>query len=257
MAGRVAFVTGAGSGMGQLYARRLLDAGWAVAALDVNAAGLAALGERSGLLKLTVDVRDAEAVKAAAAQTEQSLGAIVRVINAAAIMPFGALLQMDPLTVRRIFEVNVLGLVNVAHATMPGMVARGTGEFVSFCSLSGHVPIFFMGAYSASKSATVTYTEVLYQENRRSGVHVACVCPPAVHTPLLEQGRATRWPRFLDVLPPIQPELVIDRIETALARRRFWVFPGWYTWLSAISRRLMPGVLWSMVRLIERPDHPV
>ena len=59
------------------------------------------------------------------------------------------------------------------------------------------------------------------------------------------------------MLPPIQPELVIDRIETALARRRFWVFPGWYTRLSAISRRLVPGLLWSMVRLIERPDRPV
>lgn len=254
MTSSVALVTGAGSGMGQLYARRLLQQGWSVAALDVNTAGLDALGERAELLKLAVDIRDEQAVRAAVARAESTLGPLDRVVNAAAIMPLGRVLEQDAATIRRIFEVNYMGLVHVSQATLPAMLARGRGEFVSFASLAGHVPIFYMGAYNASKFATVAYTEVLYQENRGRGVHIACVCPPAVNTPLLDQGRATRWPRFLDLFPPIKPETVLDALDRALRRRRFWVFPGWYTLFSLWQRRLMPGFVWWFVRLVERPS---
>lgn len=249
----VAFITGAGSGMGQLYARQLLDAGWAVAAIDVNQYGLDALGDCPGLLKHVADVCDHAAVAAAVQLTAAKLGPISRVVNCAAIMPFGELLDMPPDLVHRLFDINVGGLVNVAKATMPGMLERRRGEFISFASLAGHVPIFFMGAYSATKFAAVAYTEVLYQETRGRGVQVVCVCPPAVKTPLLEQGRATRWPRFLDVFPPIRPEQVLVAVERATRRRRFWVYPGWYTRTSVVLRRWMPGVMWGLVRLIERP----
>lgn len=250
---RVALITGAGSGMGQRYAQRLLAQGWRVAALDVNAAGLEALGDQPALLRLVADVRDEQAVRDAVARTEGEFGPLTRVVNAAAVMPLGAVLEQDAATVRRIFDINVMGLVHLSQATMPGMLARGSGEFVSFASLAGHLPIFFMGAYAASKFATVAYTEVLYQENRNHGVHVCCVCPPAVNTPLLEQGRATRWPRALDFYPMIEPDTVLDALDRALRRRRFWVFPGWYTLGNLWSRRLFPGLTWWILRLIEKP----
>lgn len=249
----VALITGGGSGMGLRYAQRLLDQGWKVAVLDVSTASLAALGDRAGLLPLVVDVRDAQAVEAAVAETERRLGPLQRVVNCAAIMPFGELVAMEPATVHRLFDINVGGLVNLTTAALPRLIARGRGEFVSFASLAGHVPIFYMGAYSATKFAVVAYTEVLAQETRGSGVQLHCVCPPAVNTPLLEQGRATRWPRFLDHFPPLPPDAVLDDLDRAIARRRFWVFPGPFTRLSIAMRRWMPGLLWWMVRLIERP----
>jgi NAD(P)-dependent dehydrogenase (short-subunit alcohol dehydrogenase family) len=254
MSTRVAFVTGAGSGMGRLYAVRLLQEGWRVAAVDISAEALASLAGGGALLRLVADVRDYEAVTAAVQQAEQQLGPIDRVVNCAAIMPLGALLDTDPSTVRRLFDVNVMGLVNVSQATMPRLLARGAGEFVSFASLAGLVPIFFMGAYGATKSAVISYTETLHQETRGRGVQVVCVCPPAVQTPLLQQGRDTRWPAFLDVLPPIEPARVIEAVERALRRGRFWVFPGWYTRASLIARRWTPGMLWWIVRRIERPE---
>jgi len=99
----------------------------------------------------------------------------------------------------------------------------------------------------------VAYTETLYQETRGRGVQVLCVCPPAVKTPLLQQGKDTRWPRFLDVLPMITADMVIDAVEKAIRRHRFWVFPGWYARSSVIVRRVMPGLLWGVVRVFERP----
>ncbi len=253
----VALITGAGSGMGQSCARRLLAAGWSVAALDVDAAGLARLGQSAQLVTLPVDVRDEAAIEASVERIESRLGPVTRVVHAAAIMPLGPLLEMDAATVRRICEVNFLGLVHVSHATLPRMLARGHGEFVSFASISGQVPIFYMGAYAASKAAVIAYTEVLAQEISGRGVQVLCVCPPAVRTPLLEQGRATRWPRFLDVFPPITAEAVLDAVDRALRRKRFWVHPGWYTRPSLWARRLAPGLLWRVVRAVERPDRPV
>lgn len=249
----VAFITGAASGMGRLYAGRLLAQGWQVAAIDLSADALDALGDSRSLLKIVADVRDFTAIDAAARRTEQELGPITRVVNCAAIMPLGAVLDGDPQTVHRLFDINVGGMVNVTKATMPQMLSRGAGEFISFASLAGHVPIFFMGAYGATKAAVVAYTETLYQETRGQGVQVLCVCPPAVQTPLLQQGKDTRWPKFLDVLPPITPERVIDAVEKAIGTRRFWVFPGWYARPSAIVRRLTPGFLWWVVRMFERP----
>lgn len=249
----VAFITGAASGMGRLYATRLLEQGWKVAAVDVgDVAGTHDESER--LLKLVVDVREFSAVEAAAQRTEQQLGAITRVVNCAAIMPLGAVLDMDPRTVRRLFDINVGGLVNVSKATMPLMLSRGAGEFISFASLAGHVPIFYMGAYAATKAAVISYTESLHQETRGRGVRVLCVCPPAVKTPLLQQGKDTRWPRFLDVLPTLAPGRVIDALEEAIRSGDFWVFPGWYTRPTIIVRRLVPGFLWWLVRKVERPD---
>lgn len=256
MTAKVALITGAGSGMGQAYARRLLRQGWCVAGLDVNRDGLEALGQFPLLVKLVVDLRDEQALLEAVRRIETALGPITRVVNAAAIMPLGPLLEMDAAAVGRIVDVNFLGLVRVSRATVPGMLARGHGEFISFASISGQVPIFFMGAYGASKAAVIAYTEVLEQETRGRGVHLVCVCPPAVKTPLLEQGRATRWPGFLDVLPPITIDTVLDAVERALQRKRFWVYPGWYTRPSVWARRLTPRLLWWFVRLVERPDAP-
>jgi NAD(P)-dependent dehydrogenase (short-subunit alcohol dehydrogenase family) len=249
----VAFITGAGSGMGRLYAGRLLEQGWQVTAVDVSEEALATIRDSEKLLKLVVDVRDFAAMEVAVQRTEQELGPITRVVNCAAIMPLGAVVDMDPQTVQRLFDINVGGLVNVTSATMPRMLSRGAGVFISFASLAGHVPIFYMGAYGATKSAVIAYTETMHQETRGRGVHVLCVCPPAVKTPLLQQGKDTRWPRSLDVLPMITADMVIDAVEKAIRKGRFWVFPGWYTRYSVIVRRVVPALLWWVVRAFERP----
>lgn len=246
------FITGAGSGMGQLAARRALAQGCKVAALDVDAAGLEKLGDAPALLKLVVDVRDAAAVREAARRVEAELGPIQRVLNAAAIMPLGRALEQDPAVAQRIMAINYHGLVHVAHATLPAMLQRGRGEFVSFSSLAGLMPTIYVAAYDASKFAVTAYTEVLAQENRDKGVRFACVCPPMVATPLLNQARATVWPRIFNLLPPITPDSVLDDIEHALRRGRFWVLPGPFTPLLAWLRRFSPTFLWWFNRLAER-----
>lgn len=250
--GRVALISGAASGMGRLAARNLAREGALVAALDVNEAGLHETADgQDRIHPFPVDVTDAAAVAAVAKEAEARLGPVDRVYAAAAIMPLGRLLEQDLDVIHRVMAINYDGVVNVTRATLPGMLERGSGDFVTFASMAGWMPILFMGAYNASKFAVVAFSEVLYHENRGRGVRFACVCPPPVKTPLLEQGRATHWPKILDETPPIAPEAVLEAIETSLEKDAFWVFPGRGTSLGWRMRRWLPGLLWSRVHKVE------
>jgi len=104
-------------------------------------------------------------------------GPIERVYNAAAIQPTGLLLEQDPAEIHRVMQVNYGGVVNVSIAVLPRMLERRRGSLVNFASIAGWIPNMHPGAYCASKFAVVAYTEILHQENRDRGVHVACVCP--------------------------------------------------------------------------------
>lgn len=248
---KTALITGAGSGMGQLAARRALSRGWKVAALDVNAAGLDALGNDSKLLKLVVDVTDAAAVTEAVNRAEQELGALDSVTNAAAIMPLGLLTDQPGHVMHKIMAINYGGLVNITKAALPRMLARRRGDFISFASMVGHWPIMYMGAYSASKFAVVAFTEVLYHENLGNGVRFACVCPPAVATPLLQQARDTVYPKMLEAAKPVSPDSVLDSVDRALLRGEFMVVTDTTSRAAWHLRRFAPKLLWRYVHRVE------
>jgi short-subunit dehydrogenase len=169
-------------------------------------------------------------------------------------MPLGLLVEQAPAQIHKIMAINYGGLVNVAHAALPRLLARGRGEFVSYASLAGLMPTIYMGAYNASKFAVVAFTEVLYNENYGRGVKFACVCPPPVATPLLQQARDTIWPPLLDISPPITAEAVVEAVERGLVKGTFWIFPGPLTRLFWRLRRWMPGPLWWFVRRYRRRE---
>lgn len=238
--------------MGQLAARNMASAGAKVAALDVNDAGLAATAESSGnITTFNVDVTDAAAVNDAVARVEKELGPIDRVYNAAAIMPLGLLAGQDTALIHKIMDINYGGLVNLTKATLPGMLQRRSGDMVLFASMAGWMPAIYCGAYNASKFAVVAFAEVLYHENRDSGVRFCCVCPPPVATPLLQQGRDTVWPKVFDEAPPIDPQDVLSAIDDSLNAGKFWVFPDKASLFGWRLRRWIPEVIWKRMHKME------
>jgi NAD(P)-dependent dehydrogenase (short-subunit alcohol dehydrogenase family) len=248
--GRVALVTGAASGMGRLATRRLAAGGAQVAAFDVNEAGLRETrGETAAIRPTVVDVTDARAVAAAVRQVEAELGPVERVMNAAAIMPTELLLNQDADLINRIMAINYGGTVNVTMAVLPGMLSRGQGDLVNFASVAGWLPTLHFGAYNASKFAVVAFTEVLYHENRGRGVRFACVCPPPVATPLLDQAKSQ--PKILAEVPPIPPERVLDAIERDLERGRLMVYPDRNAAATVWLRRHLPRLTWWNVHRVE------
>lgn len=250
--GRVALVTGGGSGMGRVAAQRCAAAGAKVAIFDLNEAGMAeTAGNHPAISAFRVDITEGEAVREAVARVESELGPIDRVYNAAGIMPFGRLLEQDAGVITRIMDINYGGLVHVSKATLPAMIARGRGEFISFASMAGWFPMLLTGAYTASKFAVVAYTETLYHENRDSGIRFACVCPDVVATPLLKQARDTAWPKMMDSGASHTPEAIIDTIEQSLEKGEFWVFPGKDAKRGWRMRRFFPDLMWKYVHKTE------
>jgi NAD(P)-dependent dehydrogenase (short-subunit alcohol dehydrogenase family) len=248
--GKVALVTGAASGMGRLATRRLAAGGAQVAALDVNEAGLRETrGDDAKIRCYPVDVTDTRAVAETVRRVESELGPIDRVLNAAAIMPTDRLMDQGPELVNRIMAINYGGTVNVTYAVLPGMLQRRRGDLVNFASVAGWMPALHFGAYNASKFAVVAFTEVLQHENRASGVRFACVCPPPVATPLLDQAKSQ--PKVLSQLPPIRPEAVLDAIERDLERGKLMVYPDRNAAITVWLRRHLPRVLWSNIHRVE------
>jgi NAD(P)-dependent dehydrogenase (short-subunit alcohol dehydrogenase family) len=249
----VVLITGGGSGMGREAARRFAAAGSDVALFDVNTAGMAETAEGfDNVHGWTVDLTDFEAVCAAVREVEEKLGPVRRLYNCAAIMPFGKLVEQDNAIIHKQMAINYGGLVNITQAVLPGMLQRGRGDFVSFASMAGIIPMLMTGAYTATKFAVRAFTETLYHENMHSGIRFACVCPPAVSTPLLQQGKDTAWPKMLDDQgPPIEPRVVIDAIESCLEKGKFLVLPTRDAKIGAIMRRLFPGLIWKQVHQVE------
>ena len=246
------FITGAGSGMGQMAARLFAEQGYPVAALDVNEKGLLETAENhQNIRTFNTDVTNYDAVKSVVDETEAKLGPIKRVYNAAAIMPLGKVVDQDIEIFHRVMDINYNGVVNVSKAVMPRLLERNEGELVNFASLAGWVPILYMAAYNASKFAVVAFTEVLAHEHKDSNVKVLCVCPPPVKTPLLDQARDTVWPKVFDQGEAIEPQDVLAAIDKAVALGELFVFPGKQTRMGQRMRRWFPNLIWKNVHQTE------
>jgi NAD(P)-dependent dehydrogenase (short-subunit alcohol dehydrogenase family) len=247
----VCLVVGAASGMGRLAARRWSLAGGVVAAADINAEGLRETAEGfESIHQRHLDATNRAEVEAFVKEVAAELGPVERVYNAAAIQPTALLLDQDPDEIDRVMAVNYGGVVNVSLATLPHLLERGHGALINFASIAGWIPNMHFGAYNASKFAVVAFTEVLYHENRGRGVHIACVCPSAVDTPLMAQ--ATSKPKILHTGPaPMKPEKVLDAIDRAVEKRKFWVFPGAHTAAGWRLRRFLPSLMWRIDHNVE------
>ena len=191
LAGKVALVTGASSGIGEATALALAEAGAAVAIgarrrdrLDALAAKLTDDGAR--VLALDLDVTDEQACRDAVARTRAELGGLDVLVNNAGVMLLGTIVGADPEDWRRMVSTNVLGLMYMTHAAVDGMVEQGSGDIVNISSVAGRVARLGSGVYNASKWAVNAFSESLRQEVTGRGVRIGLVEPGAVATELTD-----------------------------------------------------------------------
>src|SRR5688572_22950394 len=167
--GNVAVVTGGASGIGWACARSLAREGCRVVLWDLSAEveeKAITLSHQLGASSLgkMVDVSDGEAVQAAVQETEATFGPISHLVHAAAAgsgkfgFPFT---NLEPAEWRRVLDVNVMGMVHVAHAAAPGMIARRGGTMVFIASVAGQIGSQTDPPYSASKAANINFAQCL------------------------------------------------------------------------------------------------
>lgn len=173
----VAVVTGAGSGMGQACMEVFLEHGWTVLALDVRS-----VDKRPDVVPLNVDVRErgdvAEAIRAG---LEEVGGDLLAVANVAGIYPPSTLETFTPQLFRDVFEVNVLGVLNVMAAASQHLGA-GAG-IVNFASVDGFTVSPGQLVYGASKAAVIMATKSVALELAPRGIRVNAIAPGWVDTP--------------------------------------------------------------------------
>jgi 2-hydroxycyclohexanecarboxyl-CoA dehydrogenase len=183
--GKVALVTGAGSGIGAATARRLAGEGARVAATDVNLDGAREVaGEVSGEA-FELDVRSTESVGAAVSAVEQELGPIDVLVNNAGYDEFAFFVNTDEDLWDRVLAVNLRGVIAVTHAVLPGMQERKRGRIVNVASEAGRVGSHGSGVYSAAKAGVIGFTKAVAREAARYGITSNAVAPGPIETPLL------------------------------------------------------------------------
>jgi NAD(P)-dependent dehydrogenase (short-subunit alcohol dehydrogenase family) len=193
--GRVAWVTGAASGIGAATARRLADAGAAVACLDVDAEGgravaaeLVRAGGRS--VPLAVDVTDWPGLSAAAGELESELGPVDIVVACAGVEQRQVdAADLDVEHWRRVLDVNATGVFLTVKAAIPQLRRRGSGAVVAVSSVGGLRGSPGYTAYTASKHAVVGLVRSLASELAPTA-RVNAVCPGSVDTPMLDRQAA-------------------------------------------------------------------
>jgi 2-hydroxycyclohexanecarboxyl-CoA dehydrogenase len=188
----VVVVTGGGSGIGRASALTFAAEGANVAIWDLGDSAMKSAKEIQKefpvrALGISADVADESLVLAATEETTKELGPIDHLVHAAGVgsgrfgFPFTNLRPEDWL---RVLQVNVMGMVHVAHAIAPGMVERQNGTMVFVASIAGQIGSQTDPPYSASKAANINFAQCMAKDLAAKGVRVNTVCPGMVQTPL-------------------------------------------------------------------------
>jgi NAD(P)-dependent dehydrogenase (short-subunit alcohol dehydrogenase family) len=189
--GKVALVTGAGSGIGEQIARLFARQGAAVVIGDVDEArgqavaeAIAASGGQARYQRL--DVTDAASAQAAVQACVESYGGLHILVNNAGIGYVGDVLETDEGEYDKLMAVNVKGVFLCSRAAVGHMVEHGGGAVVNMASVAGQVGVGRRFAYGASKGAVIAMTKSMAVDLVKRGVRVNCICPGTIHTPFVD-----------------------------------------------------------------------
>ncbi len=192
--GKIAVVTGAGSGIGRAVAGELAREGCHLAIVDVNEAGLA--GTLEGLQGLPVnvtthlvDVANRDAVEKLAEDVVGKHGAAHVLVNNAGVAVAERAESIPYEDFEWLMGINFWGVVYGCTAFIPHMRAAGEGHIVNVSSVFGLIGVPTQAAYNASKFAVRGYTEALDQELADSPIRVSCVCPGGIRTAIVRNAR--------------------------------------------------------------------
>jgi 2-keto-3-deoxy-L-fuconate dehydrogenase len=196
--GKVAVVTGAGSGIGQAIALLFARQGAQVGVLDLDPAAAQATTERirtdqGRAAALVCDVGDAVQVEAAFKRVVAEQGGIDVLVNSAGVAHVGSVLGTTEEEFDRVYRVNVKGVYLCCRAAVPHMLRKGAGVILNLASIASHIGLPDRFAYSMSKGAVHTMTMSIATDYMKR-IRCNCLSPARVHTPFVDGYLAKNYP---------------------------------------------------------------
>lgn len=194
LAGKVAVVTGT-TGIGRAIAMRFAAGGAQVVACGIETAANEELTRDAAKLGLTLqvescDVTNPDQVRSVITKTVSRCGGLDIIVNAAAIHPFGTVVETDLATWNRCMMVNVGSIYLLAHLGIPEMKKRGGGSIINLASVQGYACQRGVAAYATSKGAIHSLTRALALDHAADNIRVNSISPGSIRTPMLARSAA-------------------------------------------------------------------
>ena len=235
-------ITGASSGIGAAFARKLAARGRNVLLVARSEEKLIALCNELGRLTsiraqyVAIDLEQPEAADQLLEETKRRELEIEMLINNAGFGSMGDFVKLDLERELQMIQLNIGVVVAVTHKFLGPMRERKRGTIINVASTAGFQAVPYMATYAATKAFVLSFSEALWDENRLHGVHVMALCPGVTETNFFEASDFERPP-----MRTVQtPEEVVETALDALSRQKSAVISGWTNWLMIEAERFVP-----------------
>ncbi len=204
--GKVAFVTGFGSGLGQAIAVLFAKEGASVAGTSTTEAkgrDTVAMIEEAGKKALfrPGDVSNPAQMKALVDETVKQFGGLDIVVNSAGVRTNGSITEITEEQWDRTIDVNLKGVFVISRLAIPEMIKRGGGVILNIGARSGMAGQAGRAAYCASKGGMVTLTEAMAMDYAHERIRVNCICPGPTRTPMVDTSTPEKLARYKTRVP--------------------------------------------------------
>ncbi len=242
---KTTLITGASSGIGEVFARRLAERKENVVLVARSEEKLNALCNELGRAHnvncqtVALDLSEAGAARRLFAETERRGLEVDTLINNAGFGSMGDFLSLDVERELNMIDLNVKSLVELTYLYLAPMRKRRRGAIVNVASTAAFQPVPYMATYAASKAFVLSFTEALWDENRPYNIRVMALCPGATETNFFAAAGVKK--------PPFRiAETAEDVVETALRgldKGKGHIISGWINYVQTQAERLVPRSL--------------
>jgi len=240
----VALITGASSGIGEAFARRLASEGYNLFLVARSGEKLADLSnELAGLHKirafyLAADLTRPEADKTVFEYAAENQLDVTLLINNAGVGSMGDFAKLPLERELEMIDLNVRAAVALCRRFLPQMRSRSSGTIINVSSAAGFQPVPFMATYAATKSFLTAFSEAIAEENRPFGIQILALCPGSTDTAFFDNAKMQRSFSFKGQQTP---EEVVETALRAIRRRKVVAISGWANRLVARAVNFVPN----------------